>query len=369
MMGRLYLQHLRRILPLKQMALLFLLTIFAFTAGAAAYGAANREIAVRDGETLVVAKTLGNDVQQALAQLDVEVGEQDFVSMPLRQLLGTDGTNLLTIKRAVPMTLTVDGETRDILSWRDTVGEVLSDQQVSLSAMDRIEGMTAKTPVEAGLAVRVVRVRTEAIKEFAAIPYDVVEQQDKNLNEGETLVAQVGVDGRSESVYHIVYEDNKPVSRTFLYERTVSEPVNRLVMLGTVKNFTNHRGDLVRYAKIMDMKATAYTASYADTGKHPGDPAFGITRSGLRAREGVIAVDPRVIPLGTKVYVESPGAAPDYGFAIAADIGSAIKGNLIDLYFDTTQQALNWGRRSVRVYILNEQNDARWKENDDPCTK
>ncbi len=368
-MGRLYLQHLRRILPLKQMALLFLLTIFAFTAGTAAFGAANREIAIRDGESLTVAKTLGNDVQQALTQLDVEVGEQDYTSMPLHYLLGTDGTNLLTIKRAVPLKLTVDGETRDILSWRNTVDEVLAEQRVSLGSMDRIEGVTPQTSVEAGMSIRVVRVRTEGIKEFAAIPYDVVTETDKTLNEGETMVAQVGVDGRTESVYHIVYEDNKPVSRTFLYERTVSEPVNRLVMMGTVKNFTNNRGDLVRYSKIMDMKATAYTASFADTGKHPGDPAFGITRSGLMAREGVIAVDPRVIPLGTKVYVESPGSAPDYGFAIAADIGSAIKGNLIDLYFDTTQQALNWGRRSVRVYILNEQNDARWKDNDNPCTK
>lgn len=368
-MGRLYLQHLRRILPLKQMALLFLLTIFAFTAGTAAYAAANREIAVRDGDTLHVAKTLGYDVQQALTQLDVDVGEKDYTSMPLGTLLGADGTNLLTIRRAVPLKMTVDGKTQDLLSWKSTVAEVLKEQNISLGAMDRLDGIAADTPVTAGMAIRVIRVRTGALKEFASIPYDVVEELDKTLNEGETMVAQVGVDGRTESVYHIVYEDNKPVSRTFLYERTVSTPVDRVVMLGTVKNFTSHRGENVRYTKALELKATAYTASYADTGKNPGEPGFGITRSGIRAREGVIAVDPRVIPLGTKVYVETPGAAADYGFAIAADIGSAIKGNLIDLYFDTTQQALNWGRRKVRVYVLNEQNDTRWKENDNPLSK
>lgn len=369
MMGRYYLQHLRHILPLKQMALLFLLTIFAFSAGTAAYAAASREIAIRDEDTMIVAKTLGNDLQQALNQLDVEVGTHDYTSLPLATKLGTDGTNLLTIKRAVPLTLQVDGETREILSWRETVEEVFKEQEIALGTLDRIVGATESTKIKAGMPIRIVRVRTESLSEFASIPYDVVEQTDKTMNEGETAVAQVGVDGQTESVYHIVYEDNRPVSRKFLYERVVSDPIERIVLLGTVKNFTSHRGDLVRYAKAVDLKATAYTASFADTGKHPGDYGFGITRTGIRAREGVIAVDPRVIPLGTKVYVEVPGAAPDYGFAIAADTGSAIKGNLIDLYFDSTEKALRWGRRSVRVYILNEQNDARWKENEEPWTK
>ena len=153
-MGRLYLQHLRRILPLKQMALLFLLTIFAFTAGTAAYAAANREIAVRDGDTLHVAKTLGYDVQQALTQLDVDVGEKDYTSMPLGTLLGADGTNLLTIRRAVPLKMTVDGKTQDLLSWKSTVAEVLKEQNISLGAMDRLDGIAADTPVTAGMAIR-----------------------------------------------------------------------------------------------------------------------------------------------------------------------------------------------------------------------
>ena len=132
-------------------------------------------------------------------------------------------------------------------------------------------------------------------------------------------------------------------------------------------NFNSSRGDVVRYSKILNMNATSYTASFADTGKHPDHPAFGITYTGMKVREGMIAVDPRVIPLGTKVYVEIPGPAPDYGFAIAADIGSAIKGNLIDLYFDSAERVSRWGKRKVIVYILNEQNDSRWKENDSPC--
>lgn len=368
-MGRFFLQHIRRVLPLKQLLMLFILSAFAIFAGTQAYAAANREIIILDASGVLDAKTLGNDVQQALNQLDVKVGPQDYASLELNAPLEKEGVNLLEIRRAVPLTLAVDGKKMEILSWKDKVSEVLEEQGVKVGALDRVEGAPPDAAVTAGMSLRVVRVREESISEYEPIPYDVLEQKDTKLNEGETKVVQVGVDGRLESVFRIVYEDGKPVSRTYLAEKVLSEPINRIVALGTVKNFKSSRGELVRYSKIMDMKATAYTASLHDTGKSPGQPGFGITRTGIRAREGVIAVDPRIIPLGTKVYVEVPGAAADYGFAIAADIGSAIKGKLIDLYFDTTELAVHWGRRSVRIYILNEQNDARWKSNENPCVK
>jgi uncharacterized protein YabE (DUF348 family) len=368
-MGRFFLQHIRRVLPLKQMLLLFILSVFAISAGIQAYAAANREIVILDESGTIDAKTLGNDVQQALTQLDVKIGPQDYASLDLNAKLKNEVVNLLEIRRAVPLTLAVDGEKLEIQSWRDKVSEVLNDHGVKVGLLDRVVGAPLDAPVTAGMSVRIIRVREESISEYDSIPYDVQEQKDKKLNEGETKVTQVGVDGRLESVFRIVYEDGKPVSRTFLVERVLSEPINRIVALGTVKNFKSTRGELVRYSKTLDLKATAYTSSLHDTGKAPGEPGFGITRTGIRAREGVIAVDPRIIPLGTKVYVEVPGAAPDYGFAIAADIGSAIKGKLIDLYFSTTEQAVHWGRRSVRVYILNEQNDTRWKKNVNPCKK
>jgi 3D (Asp-Asp-Asp) domain-containing protein len=101
------------------------------------------------------------------------------------------------------------------------------------------------------------------------------------------------------------------------------------------------------------MKATAYTSSFEDTGKNPGDEGFGRTCTGITARRGVIAVDPGVIPLGTRVYVEVPGRAGDYGYAIAADTGSAIKGGKIDVYLDSNGEVYSWGVKKVKVYILN----------------
>ena len=121
--------------------------------------------------------------------------------------------------------------------------------------------------------------------------------------------------------------------------------------------FVTSRGAPFRYSKILICTATAYDLSYASCGKNPGDPAYGITYSGTRARPGVIAVDPRVIPLKSRVYIESLDNSADYGFAIAEDTGSAIKGNKIDLFIGDNKAAMRYGRRQVRVYIIEDEVD------------
>ena len=94
------------------------------------------------------------------------------------------------------------------------------------------------------------------------------------------------------------------------------------------------------YKKVMNMTATAYSAFKKSGG-------YGKTASGMTARFGVVAVDPKVIPLGTKLYVEG------YGYAVAADTGGAIKGNKIDLCFEKpNKELMAFGRKTVTVYIL-----------------
>jgi len=102
-------------------------------------------------------------------------------------------------------------------------------------------------------------------------------------------------------------------------------------------------GDLpTRYVRVLDMKATAYCPCNKCNYPYSGQPSA----IGLPLQKGIVAVDPDVIKLGTRIYVEG------YGEAIAADTGNAIKGNRIDVCFSTHQEALNWGIRTVKVYIL-----------------
>ena len=114
-------------------------------------------------------------------------------------------------------------------------------------------------------------------------------------------------------------------------------------------------GKIIEYTDVIQLEATAYCACYECCGKHPGNKWYGITATGTRAKVGTIAVDPKIIPLGTEVYIEGLGGAKNYGFATAEDTGGAIKGKIIDLYFNTHKETVNWGRQQVNVYILKEQ--------------
>lgn len=366
-MNGLYLAFIKRALPLKQLAVLLVLTAFAVTAGIKTYQSLSKDVQIIDNGKPITVRTMSDNVAETLEMLDISIRPDDYISMAPDTEMDSEALNVISIKRAVPVNILVDGQLKEVWSYKDTVEEVVADNGITLNPLDRYEGVDAKDKIKEGMNIRIVRVSEEIIAEQTEIPFTVVEKPNNVMNEGETKVVVNGENGIREKYYKLTYEDNRPVSREFVNEKIIKEPVSKVVEYGTVLNFRNHRGDLVRYKDVIKMKATAYTSSYEDTGKHPDHPAFGITYTGLKAREGVIAVDPKVIPLGTKVYVEVPGPAPDYGFAIAADIGSAIKGKLIDLYFDTKEEVRKWGRRDVVVYILNEQNDTRWKENNNPC--
>ena len=106
------------------------------------------------------------------------------------------------------------------------------------------------------------------------------------------------------------------------------------------------------YSNVLTCSATAYDLSYESCGKRPGDPNYGITASGMKAQYGVVAVDPSVIPLGTKLYIESTDGSWAYGYCVAGDTGGGINGNRVDLFFNSRSEALQFGRRQVRVYIL-----------------
>ncbi len=139
----------------------------------------------------------------------------------------------------------------------------------------------------------------------------------------------------------------------------VEEPQEELQEDENKEITLDENGVPTRYVSYIDCKATAYCLCKKCTGKTPGSPGYGRTASGYVITPGigekVIAVDKNKIKLGSKVYVQGLNGAQDYGFALAADTGGAIKSNKIDLYMDSHADCLKWGRREVRVYILPEE--------------
>lgn len=171
-----------------------------------------------------------------------------------------------------------------------------------------------------------------------AVPYEAVYVFNRNLRPGQIRKVQDGQDG--EIVYHwkLTYENGTRVGKELIRTEYVN-PTEAVFQISRA-GFQTSRSTFQR-SGVMEMESTAYTP---DAGR--GSRATFRTATGRRAEFGVVAVDPDVIPLGTILYVEG------YGLAIAADTGGAIRGRKIDVCVPTREEALNWGRRNVRVHIF-----------------
>lgn len=175
--------------------------------------------------------------------------------------------------------------------------------------------------------------------ESKPIPPTVEYQFSRLVGAGRLKKEDSGKPGEVRRTYQVIRKNGKPVAKKLIKEERI-EPTPTLFLMGK-SGFSTSRSSFGR-SKVLVMEATAYDPSPATIG--PG--ATGRTAMGLRAAYGHVAVDPRVIKLGTRVFVEG------YGFAIASDKGSAIKGNKIDLCFNSRATALAFGRKSVKVHVL-----------------
>jgi 3D (Asp-Asp-Asp) domain-containing protein len=182
--------------------------------------------------------------------------------------------------------------------------------------------------------------RTELRIERKPIPPPVVYQFSRTVGRGRLVKKEHGTPGEVVRTYEVFFKDGKPVSKKLInMDRIEPEPV--LFLMGS-SGYPSSRHEWVR-GKVLTMSATAYDPS-AGRGKR----ATFRTANGMKAGYGKVAVDPRVIPLGTMLYVEG------YGFAIAADTGGAIKGMKIDLGMPTYREAMKFGRKKVVVHVLKE---------------
>lgn len=297
-------------------------------------------------------KTLKSTVIEVLEQKRIVVGENDVVSLPLDSKLKNEGLNTVYIVSAVPVNVVVDGEEMELRTCKATVKEALKDYPVNFGSNDRIEGASLYDKVVEGMKIKVIRAKSEMVSQNEIIPCKVVRKANNHMDSGKEKVVSEGRNGIKEKVFSVSYEDGVEIKRELVSERIITESENKVIEYGSLGKYTTSRGDALKYNKVLDMRATAYTASFKDTGKNPDHPEFGITYTGIKVKRGIVAVDPKVIPLGTKLFIEGVGDVPDYGYALAADIGSAVKGDIIDLYMEGQDVVDRWGVKKVKVYVL-----------------
>ncbi|HEY3247490.1 MAG TPA: ubiquitin-like domain-containing protein [bacterium] len=278
--------------------------------------------------------TFGRTVANVLAEASVRVGGDDEVS-PHPTAPVSDGARII-VRRAVLISVTVDGRTVRLTSAAPTVRELLRRQKVILGESDKVFP-AAGSPIWTDARIRVVRITHRVVAERTEIPFHVVSSTDPATPRGIVRVKQPGRAGVRERLFRLTHADGVLISRVLVGSRVVRTPLDRIISLGSQVSIVS-RGQFAGKELIL-MVATAYSPWCC-----PG--VDNATAFGMRAGYGVVAVDPAIIPLGSRLYVEG------YGYAIAGDTGGSIRGLRIDLGFDTRREAIRFGRRPVRVYVI-----------------
>lgn len=343
---------------------------------------------ITDGDQVTVHKSYSSDPEEVLTEAGFHLDEEDTYTTA-----NHDGVNEITIRRMQMVTVTYRGEQSVIGTYGESVSSLLARMGITLEGGDVLccdsEALTYD-----GMRVEIVLRETKIEEADQAIPYQTNVFEDPELEPGEELILVPGTDGLVHTKTEVVYENGKEVSRRVLQETVKQQAVTQLVIRGVDRLImkqpeepektstpslesapaaspsgssgysgssgnssgsgnggsaavgdnviTTASGETYTYVDVLTCSATAYTC----------EGYTGYTYSGTVARVGAIAVDPNVIPLGTKMYVVSNDGQYVYGYCVAEDIGGGIKGNKIDLYFNTYAECWNFGVRTCTVYIL-----------------
>lgn len=310
---------------------------------------------VVDGKTHNI-ETRQSLVNQVLDEQSIVLNPDDAVSRPLASSL-KDGDRIVIV-RAVPVKVSVDGTTKTHFTTENNVKNVIDELNVTLGQNDKVIP-AVDSSVTANLDIQIVRVTKQNVEKTEAVPFTVVKTADDSLPKGETKVVNKGSEGIVTHSVEKVYEDGKFVSKRWLGKELTKAATPKVIAVGTketavlsasisrtkdsvnISGLTTKDGVSFKYKKVLkNVTLTAYSSEEDGIGTR--------TASGTRVTEGrTIAVDKNVVPLGWWVYIEG------VGFRKAEDTGGAIKGNKMDVYYDSLKAANNFGRKKGRtVYVI-----------------
>ncbi|WP_236785230.1 ubiquitin-like domain-containing protein [Alteribacter salitolerans] len=363
---------------------------------------ANQITMMIDGERTVV-WTTATTVGELLREVDLDIGEHDFLS-PSTETQITSETDIV-YEPAFEVTVYIDGKEENIMTTSTTVADFLEQHEIMLNELDKIEpAVEERLNNETDLTVVRVEKVTDVVEE--AVDFATVRKNDSSLDQGNEKVVNSGKDGRLKKHYEVIFEDGEEVSRELVKEEMVEESKDRIVAVGTKSpapvTTTVSRGSSSNSSASSDSSSTSASAggssnnTSSDTSSNTSSSSSsssgsssatasnssssssgssssssssssgswqtfeataytanctgcsGITATGINLKDNpdarVIAVDPSVIPLGSRVEVKG------YGTYLAGDTGGAIQGRKIDIFMPSG--AGSFGRRSVEVRIL-----------------
>lgn len=319
-------------------------------------------VKVYDGKKFIKKVKVTGTVEDAIKKAGLKLRNGDEANLPLDYTV-TDNINIVVI-RGFKVTLTADGETRKVNFSGGTVKQLLKKEGIALSDMDIVEP-ERNEKITASTTVTVKRVTFKDKKVKGKVPFETKVEYDDSKFEDEAKVKTKGKDGKKIDTVRDLYIDGKYHKTETIHTEITKKPVTKIVIRGSksrpggylngyvsgkriISELTppfkielDENNRPIKYKKIIRGKATAYcTGTTCSTG--------------VRAMPGRVAVDPREIPYGTKMYIVSSDGRWHYGYATASDTGGFIHNSstVVDLYMRSYNDCVNFGRRNVDIYIL-----------------
>jgi len=298
-------------------------------------------VTLDDDGTTTILHTTSETIGQVLQEHGVTLFLGDEVEPGLQDRVAPEG--IVTIRRSIPVQIEADGRVIRTRTRAETVAGALGQEGVALMGKDRVEPALS-TPIRSEMKIKVVRVREDLVVEFDPIPFETEWVPDPEVEIDNIRVAREGQIGLTKRRYRVVYENDQEEERYLEDNWAEQPPITKTMAYGTkivIRTMETPDGP-IEYWRKMRVYTTSYTA--ASSGKPRDHSRYGYTRLGWWLTKGIVAVDPDVIPLKTKMYV------PGYGPAVAGDTGGGVKGKFVDLGFDEGKyQSWHWW---TDIYLL-----------------
>ena len=310
---------------------------------------------IHDGGSQMIYKTDATEPEEVLEEAGLPLAAGDLYDVDEGLLYSN-----ITVRRAVDVTINYYGEPMTVYGYEDeTLADVLAREELTWNEGD-ILSQELDMMVYDGLNLAITSIVTKEEVYNETIAFETTYVDNDNMKKGVEKVTTEGQEGEKIVTASVTYINGVETNREILNEEVTTEAVDAVIAVGTGKNVKNYgngsvvigngtitleNGKVLTYKGTRTVTATAYTST---------DPGCGTkTSTGTTVRWGTVAVDPRYIPYGTKMFIVSNDGYIMYGEAVAEDCGGAIKKNKIDLYMPSHSQCINFGRRTCTVYFLN----------------
>ncbi|MGM9600305.1 MAG: 3D domain-containing protein [Faecousia sp.] len=348
----------RKMTPLKKqklfIRLLLMVLILMLFIALMAPAALAKTYVIRDGQRVITYTTFATDPARILGEAGMDLGEQDTYTTESSE----DGQTI-HIQRMQRITITYHGQTTSATSYGETVGELLLRLNLDVSGEDVVShGMEESTYDE--MVLQIDRVVTASETFTTTLRHEVSYCTDASLPEGTQEVLTQGVDGELLCTADVTYVNGRETKRVIHSQTVTKAPVTEIIGLGSggaavvaspdpapvIEDGYIHlpSGEVLTYSGSDTIRATAYT--------HTDEGCDFATATGTTVHRGTVAVDPRYIPYGTRMFIVSNDGAYVCGICVAEDCGGDIKGDRMDIYFPTYEQCREFGRRVCTIYYL-----------------